>query len=64
MRPSLGKRVNAGEKREPSASPPSTPRFTLNILVQKNHDSLIVEGWMQGKPCRVTIYTGAFVAIV
>jgi hypothetical protein len=57
------KRVNIGEKREPPASPSSTPRFTLNILVQKNHYSLIVEGWMQGKPCRVTNYTGVFVTI-
>jgi len=30
----LGKRVNAGDKRGPPASQPSTPRITLNILGQ------------------------------
>jgi len=47
----------------PQASATSNPRFTLNILVQKNHDSLIVEGWIQAEPCLVTNYTGASVNI-
>jgi len=50
-----GKRVNAGEERGPLASPPSTPQFTLNILGEGTSDSLIAEGWIQGKPSRVTI---------
>jgi len=50
-------------KRDPPASPHSTPRFTLNILRQGMHDSLIAEGWIQGKPCQVTIDTGASVTI-
>ena len=48
---------------EPPASPYSTPRFTLNILGQGRRVSLIAEGWIQGKPCQVTIDTGATVTI-
>jgi hypothetical protein len=41
-------------RRKPSPSPPSPPRF---------EDRLIAEGWIQEKPCRVTIDTGAFVTV-
>jgi len=50
-------------RRGPPVSPSSTPRFTLNALGQGPHGSLIVEGWIQGRPCRVTIDTGASVTI-
>jgi len=60
--PGLGKRVTAGEK-GPTASPRSTPRFNLNIPGHETYDSLIAEGWVQGKPCQVTIDTGALVTI-
>ena len=59
----LGKRVNSSEKRGPTATPLSTLRFTLNVLDQGTHDSLVAEGWIQGKPCRVTIDTGSLVTI-
>jgi hypothetical protein len=35
----------------------------LNILDQGTHDSLVAEGWIQGKPFRVTIDIGASVTI-
>jgi len=35
----------------------------LNILGQGTPDSLIAEGWIHGKPCQVTIDTGASVTI-
>ena len=60
-RQGLGKRVNASEKRGPPASP--TPHFTLNILGQGIHDSPFAEGWIQGRPCRVTMDTSASVTI-
>jgi hypothetical protein len=59
----LGKRVNSGEKTGPPATSPSTPRFTLNVLDQGTHDMLMAMGWIQGKPCRVPIDTGATVTI-
>jgi hypothetical protein len=43
--------------------PPLTPRFTLNVLGQGTPDSLLAEGWIQRKACRVIIDTGASVTI-
>jgi hypothetical protein len=50
-------------KRRPPASSPPSPRFTLQVLTNGSDDSLIAEGWIQGRPCRVTIDTGASVTI-
>ena len=47
----------------PPASSPSTPQFTLNAPGQGPHDSLIAEGRIQGKTCRVNIDTGSSVTI-
>jgi hypothetical protein len=49
--------INASENGSPLVSPTSTPQFTLNILGQGSHDSLIAKGWVQGKPYWVTINT-------
>jgi hypothetical protein len=53
--PGLGKQVSAGVKRVSSALSPPSSVFTLSVLVQGTSDSLIAEGWILGKPCRVTI---------
>jgi hypothetical protein len=45
----------------PVAAPFPTARFILTVLGQEYHDSLFVEGWMQGRPCQVTINTGTSV---
>ena len=55
--------MSAGRRRDPPASPPPFPRFTLNVLGRGDTDSLVAEGRIQGKPCRVTIDTGASVTI-
>jgi hypothetical protein len=39
-------------KRGPPASSPPSPRFTLHVLTNGSDDSLIAEGWIQGRPCR------------
>jgi hypothetical protein len=51
-------------KRETPASSSSIPRFTPNVLSRGSDDSLIAEGWIQYKPCRVTIDSEASVTIV
>jgi hypothetical protein len=63
VRTGTGETSKCGEKRGPPESLPSTRRFTLNILGQGTHYSLIAEGWIQRKPCQVTIDTGASVTI-
>jgi hypothetical protein len=57
------KQVNASEKRGPPATPLSTSQFTLNVLGQETYGSLIAEGWIQGKPCRVTIDIGTSITV-
>jgi hypothetical protein len=44
-------------------SPPSPRRFTLNVLAKGPEDRLIADGWIQEKPCFVTIDAGAFVTV-
>jgi hypothetical protein len=43
----------------PSSSSNTPPRFTLSILGKGTEDSLIADGWIQEKPCRVHVDTGA-----
>jgi hypothetical protein len=50
-------------RRRPSTSPTSPPRFTLTVLAKGTEDRLVAEGRIQEKPYRVTIDTGAFVAV-
>jgi len=49
-------------QRPVSASPHSLARFGLNVLANEVSD-LYVDGWIQGKPCRVIIDTGESVSI-
>jgi hypothetical protein len=60
----LGKRVRAGVKRGTPALSLPIPRFIMNVLARRTNGSLIAEGWIQDKPCRVTIDIGASVTIV
>jgi hypothetical protein len=46
-----------------AASVPSPPRFTINVLAKWAEDSLIDDGWIQERPCRLTSDTGASVTI-
>jgi predicted aspartyl protease len=41
---------------EPSITP---PRFTVKVLAEWAKGRLTADGWIQEKPCRVTIDTGA-----
>jgi hypothetical protein len=41
---------------EPSVTP---PRFTVKVLAEWAKGSLTADGWVQARPCRVTIDTGA-----
>jgi hypothetical protein len=41
---------------EPSIKP---PRYAVKMLDEWAKGSLIADGWVQEKPCRVTIDTGA-----
>jgi hypothetical protein len=41
---------------EPSIIP---PRFTVKVLAEWAKGTLTTDGWVQEKPCRVTIDTGA-----
>jgi hypothetical protein len=50
-------------RREPSVSS-TPPRFTLKVLAKWTEDSLIADGWIQKKPCRITIDTWESVTIV
>jgi hypothetical protein len=43
------------EVTEPSIKP---PRYAVNVLAEWAKGSLISDGWVQEKPCRVTIDTG------
>jgi hypothetical protein len=61
--PSIGKRLRAGTRRGLPASTPSSPQLTVNVLAKWTEDSLIADGWVQERPCRVTIDTGASVVI-
>jgi hypothetical protein len=45
---------------EPSITP---PRFTVKVLVEWAKGSLTADGWIQERPCRVTIDTGASVTV-
>lgn len=42
-------------KREILALSPSIPHFTLSVQAERTDDSMIAEGWIQDKPCLVTI---------
>jgi hypothetical protein len=61
--PSIGKQLIAGAWTDPPASVPLSPRLTVNVLAKWTEDSLIADGWIQERPCRVTIDTGASVTI-
>jgi hypothetical protein len=50
-------------RRRPPTSPPSPRRFTLNVLAKGPEDRLIADGWIQEKPCFVTMDAGAFVTV-
>jgi predicted aspartyl protease len=63
QRPSIGKRLRAGARRSPPASVPSTLLLTVNVLAKWTEDSLIADGWIHERPCRVIIDTGASVTI-
>jgi hypothetical protein len=51
----LGPRTRRGVS-EPPITP---PRFTVKVLAERAKDSLTADGWVQERPCRVTIDTGA-----
>jgi predicted aspartyl protease len=46
-----------------SESSITPPRFALKVLAKWAKGSLTADGWIQEKPCRVTIDTGASVTI-
>jgi hypothetical protein len=50
-------------RREPSESSITPFRFTLKVLAKWTEGSLTADGWIQEKPCRVTIDTGASVTV-
>jgi predicted aspartyl protease len=50
-------------RREPSESSITPFRFTLKVLAKWAEGSLTADGWIQEKPCRVTIDTGASVTV-
>jgi hypothetical protein len=50
-------------RREVSESSITPPRFTLKVLAKWAKGSLSADGWIQEKPCRVTIDTGASVTV-
>jgi hypothetical protein len=45
---------------EPSITP---PRFTVKVLAEWAKGRLTADGWIQERPCRVTIGTGAFATV-
>jgi hypothetical protein len=46
---------------EPSIKP---PRYAVKVLAEWAKGSLIADGWVKEKPCRVTIDTGASATVV
>jgi hypothetical protein len=63
QRPHEKKSQSSEARRRPPTSPPSPPRFTLNVLAKGTEVILLSDGWIQEKPSRVTIDTGAFVTV-
>jgi hypothetical protein len=59
----VSRRVTAGVTLRTTASSPSTPHFTLNVLAERGGDTLIAEGWVRDKLCLVTIDTRVSVTI-
>jgi predicted aspartyl protease len=50
--------------RGPSESSITPLRFTLKVLAKWAEGSLTADVWIQEKPCRVTVDTGAYVTVV
>jgi hypothetical protein len=50
-------------RRGVSESSITPPLFTLKVLAKWAKGSLTADGWIQEKPCRVTIDTGASVTV-
>jgi hypothetical protein len=55
------RRDGSGPENEEGVSESSIkpPRYAVKVLAEWAKGSLIANGWVQGKPCRVTINTGA-----
>jgi hypothetical protein len=63
MRASQEEPELGGEEDATDVTTFAPPRFTLNVLTRGTKDRRVADGWIQEKPCCVTIDTGEFVTV-
>jgi hypothetical protein len=61
--PTVGKRTRAGGEGRTPAYALRPPHYALTDITRKHDTSLVTQGWVGDKPCRVTVDTGAYVTV-